>query len=266
MKYEEIIYEVYENLAIITLNRPEKYNAFTRKMLAEWTHAILKANEDDDVWVVMVIGAGNGFCAGADVKALKSMSGEEEPLFTRRNHMREAVHTVPRAVDQLLKPYIAAVHGPAMGAGMDMANMADIRICSEKARFGMSYVNMGIVPGDGGAFYLPRIVGLAKAYELIWLGENINAQQAKEIGLVSHVFPAEKFRYHAIEYCKKFTKKPAITMHLAKRAVKKGLETNSLEVTLEYLEWFMLLCRSTEDAKEGPKAWLEKRAPEFKGR
>lgn len=266
MKYEEITYEADEHLAIITLNRPEKYNAFTRKMLAEWSHAILKAKDDDDIWVVMVIGAGNSFCAGADVKALKDLSQKEAPLFTRRNHLREGVHTVPRAVDQLLKPYIAAVHGPAVGAGMDMANMADIRICSEKAKFQMSYINMGIVPGDGGAFYLPRIVGLAKAYELIWLGESIDAQQAKEIGLVSHIFPAENFREHAVKYCKKFTKKPAIAIHLAKRAVKKGLETNSLDVTLEYLEWFMLLCRSTEDAKEGPRAWFEKRAPVFKGR
>ncbi len=267
MTYEEIIYEKEDHLAIITLNRPEKYNAFTSQMLSEWEHALITANEDDDVWVIMLTGAGKAFCSGGDVSHLSSTAGEKEtPLFAKRDHFRTSVHKIPRAVDQLVKPYIAAVNGHAVGAGMDMANMADIRICSEKAKMTMGYINMGIVPGDGGAFYLPRIVGTAKAYEMIWLGEPVTAQQAKETGLVTHVFPAEDFHDHAVEYCRKFTKKPAIAMQLSKRAVKKGLETNNLDVTLEYLEWYMLLCRSTEDAKEGPRAFMEKRAPRFKGR
>ena len=266
MVYNEIMYEIDDHLAIITLNRPEKSNALTERMIAEWNHALSTSNANDDVWVIMLIGTGKTFCAGADLSLLEAVGKEEKPLFAKRDHMRKVVHTIARSVDQLVKPYIAAVNGPAIGAGMDMANMADIRICSEKAKFAMYYVNMGTVPGDGGAFYLPRIVGLAKAYELIWLGETIDALQAKETGLVSHVFPAEDFRDHSIKYCKKFTKKPAIALQLGKRAVKRGLETNSLNVTLEYLEWYMLLCGSTEDAKEGPKAWREKRKPQFLGR
>jgi len=268
MKYEEIIYEVDDHLAIITLNRPENFNSFTPEMLTEWEDALLAANKDDDVWVVMLTGAGRTFSSGGDVSRLEksAIGGKEAPLFTQRDHFRESVHRIPRAVEKLVKPYIAAVNGHAVGAGMDMANMADIRICSEKAKWIMGYINMGVLPGDGGAFYLPRIIGTANTYEMIWLGEPVDAAKAKEIGLVSHVFPAENFREHAITYCKKFTKKPALAVQLAKRAVKRGLETNNLDVALEYMEWYMLLCRSTEDAKEGPRAFLEKRKPRFKGR
>ena len=269
MKYEEIIYEVDDHLAIITLNRPEKFNAFTGEMLSEWNHALNRANEDDDVWVIMITGAGRAFCAGADVTRLASGRGGSEepaPLFTQRDHMRKSVHPIPRTVETLVKPYIAAINGHAVGAGMDMANMADIRICSDKAKLIMGYIKMGLVPGDGGAFYLPRIVGTAKAYEMIWLGEPVESKEAKEIGLVNHIFPAENFHEHATEYCRKFTQKPAIAMQLAKRAVKRGLETNNLDVALEYVEWYMLLCGSTEDAKEGPRAFLEKRDPQFKGK
>ena len=268
MGYEEIIYEEDDHLAVITLNRPERFNAFTAQMLDEWEDALIKANADDDVWVIMLTGSGRAFCSGGDVSMLEksASSSKDIPLYARRDHMRESVHRIPRAVDKLVKPYIAAVNGHAVGAGMDMANMADIRICSENAKWIMGYVNMGVLPGDGGAFYLPRIIGTANAYELIWLGEPVEAAKAKAIGLVSHVFPAENFREHALCYCKKFTKKPAIAVQLAKRAVKRGLETNNLDVALEYMEMYMLMCRSTEDGTEGPRAFLEKRAPQFKGR
>jgi 2-(1,2-epoxy-1,2-dihydrophenyl)acetyl-CoA isomerase len=266
MSYQEIIYEVEDRVATITLNRPESLNAFTDVMLSEWTDALQRAQRDDNVWVVVVTGAGRGFCSGGNVKGfVKAAAQEAPPLHTQRNHMRYGVHRIPRAVAQLDKPYIAAVNGPAAGAGMDMASMADIRIASDRAKFIMSYVNMGLVTGDGGAYFLPRIVGLSKAYELMWSGEPIDAQEALRIGYVNHVVPHEQFPQFVKEYAGKFATKPPIAVQLTKRAVLKGLTTD-LDTTLDYLEWAMLICRSTEDAKEGPRAWREKRPPVFTGR
>jgi 2-(1,2-epoxy-1,2-dihydrophenyl)acetyl-CoA isomerase len=266
MSYQEIIYGVENHVATITLNRPESLNAFTEVMLSEWTEALQRAQRDENVWVVVVTGAGRGFCSGGNVKGFAYAAEQEAPpLHTQRNHMRYGVHQVPRAVAQLDKPYIAAVNGPAAGAGMDMASMADIRIASDRARFVMSYVNMGLVTGDGGAYFLPRIVGLSKAYELMWSGEPIDAQEALRLGYVNHVVPHNQFPQFVKEYAGKFASKPPVAVQLIKRAVRKGLTTD-LDTTLDYLEWAMLICRSTEDSKEGPKAWREKRSPVFTGR
>jgi len=265
-EYSEIIFETENHLAIITLNQPSKYNAFDLAMLEEWEDALLRAKADDDVWVIMLTGMGKSFCSGVDMSLLVNGLKEDQSLADMRDFMRQTVHRIARTVNQLDKPYIAAVNGPAVGAGMDMANMADIRICSDKAKFVMGYVNMGIVPGNGGAYYLPRIVGLSRAYEMIWSGETVAAQTAKEIGLVNHILPFENFRASAIDYCNTFINKPPIALQLSKRAIKRGLETNSLDVTLEYSEWYLLITSQTEDAKEGPRAWLEKREPRFKGR
>ena len=152
----------------------------------------------------MVTGAGRGFCSGGNVKGFVYSPDDATPppLHEQRNHMRHGVHRVPRAVSQLDKPYIAAVNGPAAGAGMDMASMADIRIASDKAKFVMSYINMGLVTGDGGAYFLPRIVGLAKAYELIWGGEPFDAHVALQMGYVNHVVPHEEFAPFAQVVCR----------------------------------------------------------------
>jgi 2-(1,2-epoxy-1,2-dihydrophenyl)acetyl-CoA isomerase len=266
MRYQEILYEVEDHVATITLNRPETLNAFTNVMLEEWTDALQRSQRDDEVWVVVVTGAGRGFSSGGNVKGFASNADQEAPpLHAQRDRMRYGVHQVPRMVAQLDKPYIAAVNGPAAGAGMDMASMADIRIASDRAKFVMSYVNMGLVTGDGGAFFLPRIVGLAKAYELMWGGEPFDAQEALNIGYVSHVVPQEEFPQFAKEFAGKFAKKPPVAVQLIKKAVRKGLTTD-LDSTLDYLEWAMLICRSTEDAKEGPRAWRDKRPAVFTGR
>ena len=165
MDFEQILYEKSDGIATITLNRPERMNAFTDVMLREWAHALEDARTDREVRVVILTGAGRGFCAGADLKGQMLGEGAGAPAPSgppsaadRRNWLRDGVHAVPRAVQLLDKPYIAAVNGSAVGAGMDMASMADIRIVSESAKFAMSYVKVGLVPGDGGCFLLPRIV------------------------------------------------------------------------------------------------------------
>jgi 2-(1,2-epoxy-1,2-dihydrophenyl)acetyl-CoA isomerase len=273
MAYGSILYDVSDQIATITLNRPERMNSFGDTLVSDWADAIRSAQEDNDVRVVLVTGAGRAFCAGADLKAatenvsssygnvLDSRPGPGQ----RRNSLRYSVHRVPQALDYLDKPYVAAVNGAAVGAGMDMVSMADIRIASDQARFGMSYVNVGLIPGDGGAWLLPRIVGTQKALELIWSGELFDAQAALEMGYVSRVVPHDDLMTEARAYAAKLASGPPIAMQMAKRLVYRGLNQDFME-GLEAAQAAMTIAQSTEDSAEGPRAFREKRAPEFHGR
>jgi len=268
VEYTEILYSVTDGVATITLNRPEKMNAFSTKMIAEWTDAIEKARDDDDARVVVITGAGRGFCSGMDVAAeaggqglLKTESGPAD----RRNSLRYNVHRVARALGLLDKPYIAAVNGPAAGAGMDMASMTDIRYCSETARFGMAYVRMGIVPGDGGAYFLPRIVGMAKALEIMWTGDMFDAQEALRIGYVSKVCPADALQEETHAFAARLAEGPNVAIQLMKRLAYRSQDV-TLDQALDLAQSAMVVAQGTEDAKEGPQAFMERRKPAFKGR
>jgi enoyl-CoA hydratase/carnithine racemase len=260
MAYQDIIYTVEDRIATITLNRPETLNAFTPTMLDEWVDAIEAAKRDTQVRVLVVTGAGRGFCSGMDVRGAAS-GGQPQPLYTRRNYMRLGVHKVPRALESLDKPYIASINGPAAGAGMDMASMADIRIMSDKARVGMNYVRMGLLPGDAGCYFLPRIVGIAKAFELIWSGRMIDAEEALRIGYVSKVVPHDELPAATREFCLQFTQAPVATQ-FAKRLVWRGIDMYR-NINLEMAEMAMLINSTTPDTREGPRAWVEKREPEW---
>jgi enoyl-CoA hydratase/carnithine racemase len=267
MDFEEIIYEKGDGLATITLNRPERMNAFTPRMIQEWAGALEDARVDPEVRAVILTGAGRGFCAGADLRGGSGLSqaaaGERPPSpADRRNWLRDGVHAVPRAVALLDKPYVAAVNGAAVGAGMDMASMCDIRIASETARFSMAYVRMGIVPGDGGCYFLPRIVGVAKALELIWTGDFLDAQEALRLGYVSRVVPPDELLPTVRDFARRLVEGPAVAIQLAKRLVYRGLAA-SLPEALEEAAQAMALVQSTEDAREGPRAFVEKRPPKF---
>jgi enoyl-CoA hydratase/carnithine racemase len=269
MDFTEVMYEKADGVATITLNRPERMNAFTNTMIREWAQALEDARTDADVRAVIVTGAGRGFCAGADLRGgdvgLPSGDGGPPSAADRRNWLRDGVHNVPRQVAILDKPYIAAVNGPAVGAGMDMVSMTDIRIASEEARFAMSYVKVGLVPGDGGCYYLPRIVGLAKALELIWTGDFIDAQEALRIGYVSQVVPGDDLMNTAMSLARRIAEGPAVAIQLAKRLAYRGLNAEPIEA-LEAAGHAMAIVQSTEDSREGPRAFADKRAPQFKGR
>jgi enoyl-CoA hydratase/carnithine racemase len=270
MDFEQILYETSDGVATITLNRPERMNAFTDVMLREWAQALEAARLDADVRVVVITGAGRGFCAGADLKGAMSGAGQQREAgpptaASRRNWLRDGVHYVPRAVQLLDKPYIAAVNGAAVGAGMDMASMADIRIASESAKFGMSYVKVGLVPGDGGCFLLPRIVGLQKALELIWTGDIIDAAEAARIGYVTKVVAGDALMDESMALARRLAEGPAVAMQLAKRLVYRGLESTWHEA-FEQANTAMAIAQTTEDAREGPRAFAESRPPKFTGR
>jgi len=260
MAYQDIIYEVKDYIGTITLNRPESLNAFTDTMISEWVDAITSAGRDPAVRVLVVTGAGRGFCSGMDVKAAAG-GREGQPLYSRRNYMKLGVHRVPRALESFDKPYIAAINGPAAGVGMDMASMADIRITSDRARVGMNYVRMGLLPGDAGCYFLPRIVGIARALELIWSGRMIDAEEALRLGYVSMVVPHEELMDRTREFCKQFTQAPVATQ-FAKRLVWRGIDMYR-NLNLEMAEMAMLINSTTPDTREGPRAWVEKREPQW---
>ncbi len=267
MDYEAILFEVSDHVATITLNRPERMNAFSEALLTEWADAIMRCQDDDDVRVVLITGAGRAFCAGADLKAqgdddyaLQQHRGPGE----RRNSLRYSVHRVPQALEYLDKPYIAAVNGAAVGAGMDMVSMADIRIASDQARFGMSYVNVALIPGDGGAWLLPRLVGKQKAFDLIWNGTIFGADEALEMGYLFKVVPHESLMEEARAYAEKLAAGPPIAIQLAKQLVRRS-ETLPFMEALNAAQHAMTIVQSTEDSKEGPQAFREKRAPNFTG-
>jgi len=270
MDFEQILYEKVDGVATITLNRPERMNAFTDVMIREWAAALEDARVDREVRAVVVTGAGRGFCAGADLRGGSGVgenARSEQPASAadRRNWLRDGVHMVPRAVQLLDKPYIAAVNGAAVGAGMDMATMADLRFASDQAKFAMSYVKVGLVPGDGGCYTLPRIVGLSKALELIWTGDFIDAHEALRIGYVSRVYPAEDLLSEAQAFARRLAQGPAVAMQLAKRLVYRGLTADWHEA-FEQANTAMAIAQSTEDAREGPRAFVENRPPRFTGR
>lgn len=267
MEFEQIIYEKKDGIATITLNRPERMNAFTPKMLDEWHAALHDAHLDDEVRVVIVTGAGRGFCTGADVRGgpVDGLMDRNRSLAENRNFLRDSVQRIPRLAALMEKPYIAAVNGAAVGAGMDMASMCDMRFAAETARFGMTYVRMGLIPGDGGCYYLPRIVGIARALDLIWTGRVFDAREALAMGYVSAVVPDDELMAYTREYALKLARGPAVAIQQAKRLLYRSLELDA-DAALDLAQQAMLICRSTEDAVEGPRAFAEKREPQFKGR
>lgn len=267
MSYEAILYDVAEGVATITLNKPERLNAFDDQMLAEWRNALVESDRNPEVRAIIITGAGRGFCSGMNVSDEAGGRGvlrSESTIATRRQTLRNNVHPIPRALIQLEKPYIAAVNGAAAGAGMDMASMADLRFASSTARFGMTYVRMGLIPGDGGCYTLPRIVGTAKALELIWTGDLINAQQALEAGYVTAVFEPEELMPRVQEFAARLARGPATAVQLSKKLVYRSAGI-SFDEHLDMAQLAMTIAQSTDDAKEGPRAFMEKREPQFKG-
>jgi enoyl-CoA hydratase/carnithine racemase len=191
-------------------------------------------------------------------------SGRPTPLDSK-NVLWGNIHRIPLTLRDMDKPVIAAINGVAVGAGLDMALMADIRTMADTAKVNEGYVKVGLIPGDGGAYYLPRIVGESKAYELLWTGDFIDAAEALRIGLVNQVYPRETFMENTLEFARKIAEGPQVAIRMTKRAVRQSLKME-LDPALDLISSHMAVIKGTEDHKEGVEAFLAKRKPKFMGR
>ena len=261
---QELLYHKEDGIATITLNRPEKLNAFTPAMIDAWYEALRDAAADDEVRVVVVTGAGRAFCSGRDVRAM----GEHRERWTpidHKNHLWQHIHRIPKFLETFDKPYIAALNGLAVGAGLDMALMADLRFAADDARFSEGYVKVGLVPGDGGSYFLPRVVGYSRALELLWTGRWVSAEEALAMGLVNRVVPRERLLEETYAFARELAAGPQIAIRMIKRAVRQSMRCD-LETALDLISSHMALVRQTEDHREGIAAFREKRPPRFVGR
>jgi enoyl-CoA hydratase/carnithine racemase len=247
-EFREITFEQKAAIAVLTLNRPDIRNAFThQEMIDEIVDACQRVQDSETVSVLVVTGAGSAFSAGGNVKDMYKKEGmfSGDPNDVRQNY-RKGLQRVTLAFQRLDVPAIAAVNGPAMGAGCDLTCMCDIRIASEKARFGETFVSVGLIPGDGGAFLLPRVVGFSKALELAFTCRVIDAAEALRIGLVSEVTPPEKLLERAMEVAAEIAQHPARILRLAKRLFYLS-QGRSLEETLELSCSFQALCHHSPE-------------------
>lgn len=243
----------------IVLNRPSRKNAFTVTMLDTWADALRQFERDDNVRVVVVRGTGNSFCAGADLQDLGEI--DRTPLANRRL-MTDRVHQVARAVEDLTKPLIAGVNGPAVGAGMDMALMCDYRIASTAARFSEGYIRVGLVPGDGGCFYLPRLIGRSRALRLLWTGEFVTAEQALDWNIVDEVCDLPRFDARLQQFTTLLAAQPPIAVQMIKTAVRQS-DTGDLRSALDLIASHQAVAVSTADSKEAFDAFVDRRPAVF---
>ena len=240
------------NVGIVTMNRPEALNALSSQVFADLTKALDIVEKDDEIYVVVITGAGRSFVAGADIGEMATMNVEEGLAFS------ELGNSLMMRVDLFPKPTIAAVNGFALGGGCELALAADIRVASEKAKFGQPEVGLGIIPGFGGTQRMARIIGTGAAMELIYTADTIDAKRALEIGLVQHVVPAEELMAFALEMANKIASKAQVAIRTSKMAIRRGIDCDiSTAATYEALAF--ATCFATEDQKDAMKAFVEKR-------
>jgi len=262
--YKCLLYEVKDAIATLTLNRPERLNALGDTLRDDFYAAVLRASQDAAVRAIVVTGAGKGFCSGGDVKAMNELKEgrAERPLIDKVAPLRDRVLLAMRDAPQ---PVIAAVNGAAAGAGMNLALGCDIRLASTAAKSTQAFVKRGLHPDWGGTYFLPRLVGMAKACELIFTGDIIDAGEALRLGLVSAVYPPEELLPATYELARKISAGPPIAIRLAKRALYHSQDVD-LRAALEFETFAQNIASETEDAREGIRAFVEKRPAAFKGR
>ena len=261
MGNEDILVDVEQGVATITLNRPEKLNALTTEMANKFSQVIQDVRVNDEIKALIITGAGSGFCSGTDL---------ESRMREMKEKIRERWEVISPTGYQLLplvrleKPTIAAVNGVAAGLGLSIALACDIRLASENARFTAVWVKRGLIPDGGATYFLPRILGISKALELMFTGDIMSATEAERIGLVSKVVPHDNLMTVAKETATKIARGPSVAIELMKKAAYRALE-NSLELQLDFETYAQNICRQTQDYKDGVEAFMQKRPPQFKG-
>ncbi|WP_289014343.1 enoyl-CoA hydratase-related protein [uncultured Methylobacterium sp.] len=249
----ELLFTVDDGVATITLNRPERKNAFTFGMIDAWTAALQRCRTDEAVRVVVVTGAGSAFCSGGDIVEMGDRL--EQPPQKRKDELYRHIQRIPLALEDLDKPVIAALNGVATGAGLDLALMCDLRYAARSARFAETYVRVGLVPGAGGAHYLPRLVGTAKALELFFTGDFVDAAEAQRIGLINGVFDDAAFEMEIQALVRRIAKAPPLTLSLIKRAVYQGMR-NDLRTNLDLISSHYAVVTATPEHREAVHAFV----------
>jgi enoyl-CoA hydratase/carnithine racemase len=255
-------YEVSEGVATIVLDRPERKNAFTLEMVDAWAGVLRSAAVDDGVRCVLVTGAGDAFCSGVDLAVL---AGVEATPIDRKRMLTQRIHQVAIALDELDKPVVAVMRGVAVGAGLDMALLCDMRLGSPSVRMSEGYIKVGLVPGDGGAWLLPRLVGAPKALELLLTGDFIDAETALSLGLLNHVHPDEELDQRAREFAARLCALPPVQAGIIKRLVRQS-ERVDLRTHFDMVSSHFGIVTALEDYAEAQAAFTERRPGRFQGR
>jgi enoyl-CoA hydratase/carnithine racemase len=249
----------------IRLNRPERRNAFTFGMVREWARILRDVRTDDSVRVVVLTGAGDrAFCSGIDLGSISHANPDLSPL-ERKSQLHDEIHQVALALEDLDKPVIAAINGAAVGAGLDMALMCDLRVAARSAKLSEGYIKVGLTPGDGGAYYLPRLVGTAKALELLLTGDFISADEAHRIGMVNRVVDDADLEAETKALAEQIAAAPPVTVRMIKRATYQSARAD-LRTSLDLISSHFAVVAATDDAAEALSALQEKRVPAFHGK
>lgn len=260
MAYQFITYQVQDGTATITLNRPDVYNALNDEITFELQDVLKAAAKDDSVRVLVLTGAGKAFCAGQDLKA--------SPAGTRRSFLdslHKRYNPIIRAMRNLPKPILCKLNGVAAGAGCSLALACDMIIASEEATLIEVFINIGLVPDSGSSYFLPRLVGMAKAFELCSMGNKVKASEALQLGLVNKVVAAADLDASVKVYTDYFANAPTRAIGIIKKMLNKAA-TSTLDEMLDYEAYSQETAGSTHDHQEGVKAFLEKRKPGFLGK
>ena len=266
MSFTDLRYEVSAPLATITLDRPEARNAYSEAMVRSLIAALDAAEADESVRAVILTGEGKSFHAGGDLKRMQSSSGmfAGGPVKLRRQYI-DGIQSIPRRIAQFDKPLIAAINGAAIGAGLDLTCMCDIRVAAEGAKLGSTFVKVGLVPGDGGAYFLARTIGFPRALDMILTGRIVQTDEALQMGLVHAVVPREELLDAARARATLIAQNAPLAVSLTKRAAYRSWDTD-LDTALELAASYQGMVQNTDDHQEAVAAILGKRAPEFKGR
>jgi enoyl-CoA hydratase/carnithine racemase len=260
---EFLIFEQEGPLVTLTMNQPERHNTLSgNTSLVELVAAFERIQDDPRVRCVILTGNGRSFSAGGDIAVMKQQASPEVGQMELRDFYRRGIQKVARALFDLEVPMIAAINGNAIGAGLDLACLCDIRIASDKAKMAASFIKVGIIPGDGGAWLLPRLVGLSRAAQLYLTGNTFDAQQALSWGLVSEVVPHEELMPAALAMAGSITQHSSHSVRLTKRLLRESLRS-SFDTVMELSAVYQAVCHKTADHSEAVDAFLEKRSPRY---
>ena len=264
MEFQNILFEVRNQIAFVTFNRPESMNAMNRQMMKELVEACRQVEEDAGIRIAIFTGAGEkAFSAGMDLKERAETSFS--PIERRQQKLSATVQTQTRAVAAITKPTIAAIRGYCVGGGLEFALACDMRVAAEDAKLGLAEVKRGLIPGSGGTQRLPRTVGVAKALEICLTGDNVTGGEAQRLGLVNIAVPASDVMKAAEDVAGRILKGAPMSVLFIKEAIKKGVEL-SLDEGFRLESDLSAMIATTEDSKEGPRAFAEKRVPVWKGK